>query len=227
MLGGPGPESSQRRLAAVGVCADETDSYHSSETDLRLICLWLEALGVRLANDTPVPWVVPHIVWQSPSSVVLRAVSDAICRGIRTAIRRGILSATCTANRTGVLPVAGRIAGHVPCRVIGKATVHIPLSVALPAIPPVIREAIRPVVPHITVGVQGLRNQGGRVASNDNPEVRYQRPEIRMGRSQQSGAFVSLCTSGRIPPRQGCSPASVLSLLPLSGRRLPALASRW
>jgi hypothetical protein len=85
--------------------------------------------------------------------VAEKVVSGAICRGTWTATYRGVGGSPWSLVPEAMRRATYRVAGHVPCRAIGKATVHIPLPVALPAIPPAIREANPSVVHQITTGV--------------------------------------------------------------------------
>ena len=101
--------------------ADETDSYHSSETALRPNCLRLVALGLRLETDTPT-WgitsrIVCEAVWTVVRSFVLRAVSDIVRRIVSDVTCRSPSSVVSQGIRSG----AGQVAAGVMYRITRPA----------------------------------------------------------------------------------------------------------
>jgi uncharacterized membrane protein len=88
----------------------------------RAICLWLEALGLKLETDTPV-WGIAHrivcevvrtVVWsfvlQAVSYIVPTVVSYIICGAVWDVTRRSASSVVSLGIRSGARPATPPIA---------------------------------------------------------------------------------------------------------------------
>ena len=110
-----------RRQREIVAGADETNSYHSSETALRLICLWLGALGLRLATDTPAWGITPHVVQEVIQTVVSYIVVRAVSYIVRTVVSYMV--------RRAIRGAAYIVVSYIVCRIVSAVTARSPSSV--------------------------------------------------------------------------------------------------